>query len=103
RTQRSRQSVKRSARRGGTDPGRYCLPAASRSESTRVGMDCVKAGNRHWATVRQNHSLSLLVPIACCLLPSSIFQPHLRPKIHAVFVGLEAGGTDGVGGAVLRA
>ena len=42
RTQRSRQSVKRSARRGGTDPGRYRLPAAARSKSTGVGMDCVK-------------------------------------------------------------
>ncbi len=43
----SRQSVERSARRGGTEPGRYRLPAAPRSKSAGVGMDCVRAGNRH--------------------------------------------------------
>ena len=48
--ERSRQSVKRSARHGGTDPGRYRLPAAARSQSAGVGMDCVREGNRHSST-----------------------------------------------------
>ena len=72
RTQRSRQSVKRSARRGGTDPGRYRLPAASRSKSARVGMDCVKAGNRQTSTAESFPLLCYcLVPVAYCLLQFS--------------------------------